>query len=179
MKKILTVTATVGVLMLAGCATNEPAPTPTPQPEPAPIQLVDTSVKNVRITYADEQVATAIKAMNARITKKDAFPKLVFQLVNLTQTKLPIEYKIQWLDQDGAPLQSSAAWLQATLTGMEVKPIVSLGKSVDAQSAQVTVRFPQNVEIYVPTPDPVEQMQIERQVIDDYNARLSAGELKM
>lgn len=62
---------------------------------------------------------------------------------------------------------------------MEAKAIVSLGKSVDAAAATVTIRFPQNVEIYVPTPDPVEQMRIERQVIDEYNARLASGQLML
>lgn len=177
MKKILTVTAALGTMMLAGCATNTPAP--APQPAPEPVQLVDTSIANIRITYANEQVATAVKALNARIKKDGTFPKLVFQMVNFTQAKFPIEYKVQWLDADGAPLQSTAPWLQTTLTGMEAKPVVSLGKSDEAHSAQITIRFPQNVEIYVPTPDPVEKMRIERQVIDEYNARLAAGELKM
>lgn len=175
MKKILTVTATLGTMLLAGCATNEPAP----QPAPEPVQLVDNSVPNIRITYANEQVATTVKTLNAHIIKKGALPKLVFQIVNFTQAKFPIEYKVQWLDEDGAPLQSTAPWLQTTLSGMEAKPVVSLGKSVDAHAAQITIRFPQNVEIYVPTPDPVEKMRIERQVIDEYNARLAAGELKM
>lgn len=176
MMKKTTLVAAVAAALLAGCATQEP---PVAQPEPKPIELVDTSVSNVRITYANEQVAMAMKAMNVRMIKDGTFPKLVFQLVNFTQAKFPVEYKVQWLDRDGAPLQSTAPWLQTTLTGMEAKPLVSLGKSVDAQSAQVTIRFPQNVEIYVPTPDPAEQLRIERQVIDDYNARLASGELKL
>ena len=176
MKKILAIGA-AAAMMLAGCATNQPAK--SQQPAPEPVKLVDTSVPNVRISYSDEQVATALKAMNVRLVKDGRFPKLAFQLVNFTQAKFPIEYKIQWLDIDGAPLQSTAPWLQTTITGMEAKAIVSLGKSVDAAAATVTIRFPQNVEIYVPTPDPVEQMRIGRQVIDEYNARLASGQLML
>lgn len=161
--------------MLAGCATDQPAP----QPAPEPVQLVDNSVPGVNITYADEQVATTVKVMTPRITRNGRFPKLVFQLVNFSQVKLPIEYKVQWVDADGAPLQSSAPWLQTTLSGTEAKPLVSLGKAADAAACHVTVRFPTNVEIYVPTPDPVEQMRIERQVIDEYNSRLASGQLQM
>ncbi len=175
MKKVLTISA-LSVALLAGCAANQPV---APQPEPEPIQLVDTSYQNVRISYANEQVATAMKVLNARIVRKGALPKLTFQLVNFSQAKYPIEYKVQWVDEDGMPLMSTAPWLQTTLTGMEAKPIGSIGKSVNAKAAHITIRFPTNVEIYVPTPDPVEKMRIERQVIDEYNARLAAGELKL
>lgn len=76
----------------------------------------------VRISYASEQVATATKVMNARIIRKDAFPKLAFELVNFTRASIPVEYKVQWVDVDGAPLQSTAAWQQTTVSGMEAKP---------------------------------------------------------
>ena len=102
MKKILAIGA-AAAMMLAGCASNQPAEPQQPAPEPEPIQLIDTSVANVRITYSDEQVASALKAMNVRLVKEGKFPKLVFQLVNFTQAKLPVEYKVQWLDGDGAP----------------------------------------------------------------------------
>lgn len=177
MKKILCASAIAGAMLLAGCANQQVIP--AAQPEPEPIQLVDTSVPGVRVSYADEQVATAMKVMNARIVRKDVLPKLAFELVNFTQVSFPIEYKVQWSDSDGAPLQSSAAWLQTTLSGMEAKPIVSLGKATNAATANITIRFPSNVQIYVPTPDPVEKMRIEKQVIDEYNARLAAGELKL
>ena len=175
MKKLFLVSAAAGALLLGGCAADQPAVAP----EPEPIQLVDASVPGVRISYASEQVATATKVMNARIIRKDAVPKLAFELVNFTRASIPVEYKVQWVDVDGAPLQSTAAWQQTTVSGMEAKPVVSIGKSTSAATAYVTVRFPTSVEIYVPTPDPVEKMRIERQVIDEYNARLAAGEVPM
>lgn len=175
MKRFLPIAAAASAaLIMAGCASTQPPQEPLPEP----IQLVDTSVPNLRVTYADEQVAQCVKVMTARVVKKGQFPKVAFQLVNFTQAKFPIEYKIQWVDEDGAPLQSTAPWLQTTLSGSEAKPISSLGKSVEAFAALVTIRFPTSVEIYVPTPDPVEQMRIERQVIDDYNARLAAGQVQ-
>ena len=84
MKKILAIGA-AAAMMLAGCATNQPAQ--SQQPAPEPVKLVDTSVPNVRISYSDEQVATALKAMNVRLVKDGRFPKLAFQLVNFTQAK--------------------------------------------------------------------------------------------
>ena len=171
MKKLAYLATAAVALSLMGCATDEPAQMQT-APEPAPVELIDTSVPNVRIAYENEKVATALKVVNVRMTKNGVFPKLVFQLLNYTKTKFPVEYKVQWLDMDGAPLQSTAAWQQTTVAAQEAKPVVSMGR------AQITIRFPNNVEIYVPTPDPVEKMRIEREVIDEYNARLSRGELK-
>lgn len=177
MKKRIYLTVAVSALALAGCATDEPVQVQN-EPAAAPIELIDTSVPNVRIAYENEKVVTALKVVNVRMTKTGAFPKLVFQVLNYTKTKFPVEYKVQWLDMDGAPLQSTAAWQQTTVAAQEAKPLVSMGRATNAVSAQITVRFPTNVEIYVPTPDPVEKMRIEREVIDDYNARLSRGELK-
>lgn len=177
MKKLAYLATAAVALSLVGCATDEPAQIQT-APEPAPVELIDTSVPNVRIAYENEKVATALKVVNVRMTKNGEFPKLVFQLLNYTKTKFPVEYKVQWLDMDGAPLQSTAAWQQTTVAAQEAKPVVSMGRATNAVSAQITIRFPNNVEIFVPTPDPAEKMRIEREVIDEYNARLSRGELK-
>lgn len=172
MKKVLVLAAAVSAVLLSGCATEQPAVV-----QEEPVQLVDRSVPNVTFTYATESIARGVKALNARIVQSGQFPKLTFELVNFTQAPYPIEYRIQWMDADGAPVLTTAPWLQTNLSGMEVKPIASLGKQVNAKAAIVTFRFPTSVEIYVPTPDPVEQMRIERQVIDDYNARLASGQL--
>lgn len=179
MKKSVPLLIALSAALLAGCATDQPLQNePVPEVK-APVQLVDRSVPNVEITYSSEPVAVVMKVMNVRLTKLGVFPKLVFHAVNFTQTKFPIEYKVQWLDADGAPLPTSAPWLQTTLSGMEAKPLSAIGKSVDAKAVKLTVRFPSNVEIYVPTPDPMEKMRIERQVIDDYNARLSSGKMEV
>lgn len=175
MKKTWLVAALTAALV-SGCATNQSAPS-VPVVQPEPILLVDTSVSGITVNYETETVASTVKVMTQHIVRNGAFPKLVFQLVNVSQTRLPVEYKVQWIDKDGAPLLTSAPWLQATLSGPEAKPLVSIGKSADAASVAITVRFPQNVQIYVPKPDPVEQMAIERQVMQEYNARLAAGQI--
>jgi uncharacterized protein YcfL len=176
--KIVSLAAALTALLIAGCATNEQLPQELPMPAPAPVELVDTSVPNLKISYADENVARSVKVLNARVVKKGQFPRVAFEIVNFTQVKFPIEYKVQWCEADGTPLQSSAPWLQTTLSGTEAKPVGSMGKSVDAVFANVTIRFPTNVQIFVPTPDPVEQMRIEQQVVNDYNARLSSGQIR-
>ena len=175
----LLVSALAGTLILTGCANRQPVQAPEPVPEVEPVKLVESPLPNVRVTYADERAAGAVKVLNVRCAKTQRFPKLTFELVNVTQVKLPVEYKVQWVDADGAPLQSTAAWQQAVLSGSEAKPVVSIGRAQEAAAAYLTVRFPVNVELYVPTPDPVEKAKIERQVIDDYNARLSSGQLKL
>lgn len=169
MKKSLyfALASAVSALILSGCANQQPV---EPIPEPEPVKLVDRSVAGVTVTYANESVANAVKVVGARLNSTERFPKLTFALLNMTQTKFPVEYQIQWIDKDGAPLQSSSAWLQTTLTGSAGKPVVSMGRSADAVSALITVRFPENVEIFVPTPDPVEQKKLEEEYIRNFYA---------
>ena len=176
-KVVIALGSCIALMMLTGCATNK-SQSVEELAVATPIQMIDTSVENITVTYATETVASTVKVMTQHIVKNGQFLKVVFQLVNVSQSKLPVEFKVQWLDRDGAPLTTTAPWLQTTVSGMEAKAAYSIGKSVDAVAASISVRFPENVQIYVATPDPVEQMKLEQQVVNEYNARLASGQIK-
>ena len=125
--------------------------------------------------YDNELVARMVEVKNARINTSARLPKLTFQIHNLSSQRLPIEYQIEWRDADGAPLMVSNAWQQVLLSGNTTKAVLSIGKSVNARSAAITLRAPIDAEIFVPEPDPVEQMKLQQQYnqqVEQYNAQL-------
>lgn len=161
MKKIILCSA-VALTLLGGCATNEPQQVPQAQPEPV---LLDVSpAQNVHVTFADENIARGVAVMTARIGQVGTLPQLTLVVKNVTQLKFPIEYQIEWTDENGTPLMTSAAWQRITLTGNMKKSLSNIGKSQDARIANVAIRFPVDIEIYVPEPDPMAQMKLQQEI---------------
>ena len=101
--------------------------------------------------------------MKASINTSGRLPKLAFTIRNLSSERLRVEYQVEWRDADGAPLPLSNGWLQTQLSGNTEKAVLSIGKSVDAKSASITIRQQVPTEIFVPQPDPQEQMMLQRQ----------------
>lgn len=162
----LSAAASAALLLSAGC-TTPPLPEPSTAADPVPA-LTAQVAPAVTVHYDNELVARALQVVNASMTKSGQLPKLAFSIRNKISERYPIEYQIEWRDADGAPLLVSSAWQQVTLTGNADKAVQSIGKSVNARSAAITIRIPQQVEIYVPEPDPVEQMKMQQQ----YNQQL-------
>lgn len=158
--------ASAAALLLAAC-TTPPLPGPSTAADPVPALSAQVA-PNVTVHYDNELVARMLQVVNAGITKSGQLPKLAFSIRNLQSNRYPIEYQVEWRDADGAPLLVSSAWQQVTLTGNTDKAIQSIGKSVNARSAAITIRVPRATEIFNPEPDPVEQMRLQQQ----YNQQL-------
>ena len=84
-------------------------------------------------------------------------PRCIVRVVNLTQQRVPLEYKVVWEDQYGAPLLYTAAWQRTPVAETGEKTIVNMAKTPGAARATVTLRFPVDVQIWVPEPDPAQQ----------------------
>lgn len=158
MKKT-TLLMALSALIIGGCATTQPT-------EPIPVVLDVTPAPGIEVNFADSNVANALVVLSGSITQVGTLPKLTLQLKNITQIKLPLEYQVVWLDKDGAPLTTSSAWQQLTMTGNAARALMSIGKSPEAKQCLVSIRFPVSVEIFVPAPDPTvvqQQMQTQAQ----------------
>lgn len=162
LSRLLTVLATATALLTAAGCTTPPLPEPSSAADPVPA-LSTQVAPAVTVHYDNELVARALQVVNASMTKSGQLPKLAFSIRNKISERYAIEYQIEWRDGNGAPLLVSSAWQQLTLTGNGEKAIASIGKSIHAQSAHITIRIPQHVEIFVPEPDPVEQMKLQQQ----------------
>lgn len=166
MKK-LCLTLLSGTLILCGCATNTP-PAAAPAQAPEPLLLSANVAPGVAVHYESELVAQALQVVGANINTSNRLPKLSFQIRNKISQRYPIEYRIEWLDANGAPLIVSSAWQQVTLSGNAIRGIQSIGKSPEAKSVNIALRIPQPVEIFIPEPDPMEQMKMQQ----EYNRQL-------
>lgn len=156
MKKLLLALFTSS-LVLCACKTTVPAA------PPEPLLLSANVAPGVTAHYDNEIVAQALEVVRANINTSGRLPKLSFQIRNKISQRYPIEYRVEWLDSDGAPLLVSTAWQQVTLSGNSIRGIQSIGKSPDAKSVNISLRIPQPVEIFVPEPDPMEQMKMQQQ----------------
>lgn len=75
------------------------------------------------------------------------FTRSQFQLENLSDKRIGLEYKINWLDSQGFLVQSNEAWHRFTLGPRQVKSIQSVGKSPEAYKIQAIVRYPDDLFI--------------------------------
>ena len=124
-----------------------------------PVQLEDHSHPQITVVYGSESEQACVRVERKTLDDSGKLPRCIIHLKNLTKVKLPVEYQFSWLDAYGAPLQSSSAWQRVTLAQNGEKSLVDMGKSPEARTVIFYLRFPTDVQIWVPTPDPVQVME--------------------
>lgn len=138
-------------LILCACSKEEP-----------PVQVIsleDRSHPQITIVYASEDVAHYVEIVDKNMDLSRNLPRSIIRVKNRSAASLPLEYQFVWLDDYGAPLLSRSAWQRTTLPQNGEKSFADMGKSPLAKTVTFYVRFPNDVEIWVPTPDPVEMMK--------------------
>lgn len=134
----------VMLMTLCACAKQEPLPLP----------LVVEPHPQIRVVFGNESVRGCLDITNATVDTSSDLPRCIVRVMNLSQQKLPLEYKVVWEDQYGAPLVYTAAWQRSPVAESGEKTIVNMAKTPGAARATVTLRFPEDVQIWVPAPDP-------------------------
>lgn len=119
-----------------------------------PIVLEDRSHPLITIIYGSEVEYNAVKVMDRQLDATGNLPRVIVRLKNVIPNKVPFEYQCSWEDEFGAPLITSSAWQRITLPQNGEKVVVDMGKSIKAKKVTVHFRFAQDVQIWVPTPDP-------------------------
>lgn len=138
MKKILNLIC-VGVLVATtGCvATTGPKKVNVDAMTHSRAQLIissDTLLKNVAIN-------------NIRFGSVGNFERVQMNMQNTSNNRLNLEYKIEWMDQQGFSVNDNSVWHRFTLSAHQIETIQSVGKVPEAYSVKVTVRFPGDVFI--------------------------------
>lgn len=133
------------VMALCACAKQEPLP------------LVVDPHPQIRVIFGNESVRNCFDITNAVVDTSSDLPRCIVRVVNLTQQRVPLEYKVVWEDQYGAPLLYTAAWQRTPVAETGEKTIVNMAKTPGAARATVTLRFPVDVQIWVPESDPAQQ----------------------
>ncbi len=148
-KLALGVLALTTITCLSGCSSTK-----TEEEKLPPVVLEDTSNPYMTIIYNGENEYSVIKILDKNMDLTGRVPRAIVRLKNIYTLKLPIEYQCEWTDEFGAPIGSRAAWQRLTIPQNGEKVIVDLGKSTESRHVTIHLRFPEEVKIWVPYPDP-------------------------
>ena len=133
----------MALLILAGCQTgDEPITHGLARDYSAPV--VDESDARARLVLGQDVLRGRIQLENARFRKVGAFTQTAVQVVNATQDRFELEYRLVWRDDDDFEVESKA-WRRFTLAGYEDKTIQSTAPSPAASKITLFVRFPDEI----------------------------------
>ncbi|MBI9076133.1 MAG: DUF1425 domain-containing protein [Desulfatibacillum sp.] len=105
---------------------------------------VDDSHPGARLIIAGKDLHKQIKLVQLNMAPLGKLMRGQVQVQSITDNRLILEYKFDWLDKDGFLIGDGGIWEILALGPHEMRPIKSIGKSQGASKMQVTVRFPSN-----------------------------------
>lgn len=126
------------LMMFCACSKQEPLP------------LVVDPHPQIRVIFGNDSVRNCFDVTHATVDNSSDLPRCIVRVKNLTQQSIPLEYKVMWEDQYGAPLLYSAAWQRTPVAESGERTIANIAKAAGAVRATVTLRFPVDVPIWVP-----------------------------
>lgn len=131
---------------LVGCGQPEEALIDTPNMSQDAYN--DASHDRVLILYGSKNIHKWVKIKDPRMGMAGRLAKVAITIENKTQSRIPIEYQITWLDLDGFPLPvSTAPWVRFSLPENAEKHIMDVAKMPNAYSAQILVRGARDIKI--------------------------------
>jgi uncharacterized protein YcfL len=101
-----------------------------------------TSFPNVTTIISHRDLVNVIKIDNALVKGAGSLRKAQISVVNTSDQRLGLEYRMDWFDNDGFQLGDSGIWQRFTLGAFDSKSFTSLAKRRRANSVQFTVRLP-------------------------------------
>ncbi len=103
--------------------------------------VVDQSHPRARLILGDSNLVDNIAIVKPRVAPLGVFMRGQVIIQNLTDEKYLLDYKFDWLDDEGFLINDGGVWFPIVLGPREMKSIKSLGKSQYAARMQVTVRL--------------------------------------
>ena len=144
-------------LLLSGCQNKpvkpaepvpvEPVASPGPVTPPKPAQVIDSSDPRAKLVTGSEELLGKIKTKNPRFRTLGQLTQAQVMVVNLSEDRCTLEYKIDWEDDQGFNVNSINSWHRFTLSPRETKTITSTGKVPEARNIVFTVRRPDDIFI--------------------------------
>ncbi|WP_419799636.1 MAG: DUF1425 domain-containing protein [Terasakiella sp.] len=103
--------------------------------------IVDQSHPRARLVLGSADLVDKVKIIKPRVAPLGNFMRGQVMVQNLTDAKFLLDYKFDWLDDEGFLVGDGGVWFPIVLGPREMKPFKSLGKSEFAARMQVTVRL--------------------------------------
>ncbi|ACL02528.1 hypothetical protein Dalk_0823 [Desulfatibacillum aliphaticivorans] len=111
----------------------------------APLQNsppIDESHPGIRLVIGGKDLTKQVRLVNPKIAPLGKLKKGMVQLRNVSDNRLTLEYKFDWMDEDGFLIGDGGIWERFSIGPGGVKTLQTVGKSPKAAQMQVTVRFP-------------------------------------
>ncbi len=103
---------------------------------------IDQSHPRARLIVGSEGLHDQVRLIKARVAPIGRLMRGQATVQNLTEKRMTLEYKVDWLDDEGFVIDDGGIWERFALGARELRPFKSLGKSQQAATMQFTVRFP-------------------------------------
>jgi len=139
LKKILVTLSLVA--FLSGCNTVASNRTSTQQ------ALVDDTNPRAQLVLGNKKLLNKVIYRDVKFGTVGNFTKAQFQLENLSDMRIGLEYQIIWQDSAGFNVLTDSSWHRFTLGPRQVKTIQSVGKTPESTNIQVVVRLPDDLFI--------------------------------
>lgn len=110
-------------------------------------QTIDASHPRARLVLASDQLPGNLVITNVRFGTVGNFQRTQFNLQNLANRKLALEYRIVWKDKDDFTINANNAWHRTILSPKQIYDVQSVGKDPAAYQIEVVVRLPDDLFI--------------------------------
>ena len=135
--------ASLMLLTLAGCAPSD-EPITTGFARDFSAEAIDESDPRAKLVLGQDVLRGRISLENPRFRKVGAFTQTAVQVVNQSQDRFELEYRVTWFDDDDFEVDSKA-WRRITLAGYEDKTIQTTATRPEASKITLVVRFPDEI----------------------------------
>jgi len=139
-KAKLLIISILSVVVLTGCNSVR-------TPDETQRALVNSDHPRAQLVLGNKDLLDNVIFRDVIFGQVGNFTRAQFQLENLSDQRMSLEYQINWLDNQGFTVLSNNAWHRFTLGPRQVKTLQSVGKSENAYKIQVTVRYPDDLFI--------------------------------
>jgi len=110
-------------------------------------QTIDGTHPRATLIIGGTELLNNILLTNVRVAQVGLLSRAGIDVQNLSDNRYTLEYKAVWHDQQGFEVGTSNVWHRFVLTPHKIKSIQSIGKTPEAYSIQLTVRFPDDLYI--------------------------------
>lgn len=139
-KAKLLIISILSVVVLTGCNSVR-------TPDETQRALVNSDHPRAQLVLGNKDLLDNVIFRDVIFGQVGNFTRAQFQLENLSDQRMSLEYQINWLDNQGFTVLSNNAWHRFTLGSRQVETLQSVGKSENAYKIQVTVRYPDDLFI--------------------------------
>ncbi len=142
LKSALTTIVLVLIILMSGCVLGEKKHSST---EIVTSSNVYTVSSRANVVYGEESLPNFLTVSVPMFRKISQLSQTTFNIQNLTNDTINIEYRVRWKDESGFPLTISSAWEVHHFTPYEVLQVQSVGKDPNAYSINIQIRYPNNI----------------------------------